>query len=182
MTRRAWLLLIGAVAGAQIVRPKLGYIVDRNGSLRRIEGVAGAFSIGVPIDHNVISAAYSGKLLAVKKERELILNGKAFEAPAGPAKIVFTSAGNIHRVFYPDAGVLWTFSGGDSFEETFATDLDDVTFVRDGELTVRGLPLRLASRVQRFSQMGEDWLVAYGEDRMFAIRGGQVLEIPEDSE
>jgi hypothetical protein len=30
--------------------------------------------------------------------------------------------------------------------------------------------------------MGEDWLVAYGEDRIFAIRDGQVLELPEDSE
>ena len=119
--------------------------------------------------------------LAVKKERELIVNGKTWEAPSGPAKFAFTSVGSLHRIYYPDAGILWTFSG-DSFEETYATDLDDVTFVRDGELTVRGVPLRLASRVQRVSQMGEDWLVAYGEDRTFAIHDGQALELPEDSE
>jgi hypothetical protein len=181
MTRRAWLFLVAAVAGAQIVRPKVGYIVDRNGGLRPIEGVAGAFTIGAAVDHNVISAAYSGKSLAVKKERELIVNGKTYEAPSGPAKFAFTSAGNVHRVFYPDTGILWTFRG-DSFEEMYADDLDDVAFVRDGELTVRGVPLRLASRVQRVSQMGEDWLVAYGEDRIFAIRDGQVLELPEDAE
>lgn len=181
MTRRAWLFLAAAVAGAQILRPQLGYIVDRRGDLRPIEGIAGAFTMGVAVDHNVISAAYSGKSLAVKKERELIVNGTTFEAPSGPAKFAFTSAGSLHRVFYPDAGILWTFSG-DSFEEMYATDLDDATFVRDSELTVRGVPLRLASPVQRVSRMGEDWLVAYGEDRTFAIRDGQVLELPGDSE
>ena len=45
MTRRAWLFLVAAIAGAQIARPKLGYIVDRNGDLLPIEGVAGAFTI-----------------------------------------------------------------------------------------------------------------------------------------
>jgi hypothetical protein len=65
MTRRAWLLLFGAVASAQIVRPKLGYIVDRKGGLHPVEGVSGAFIVGPAVDHDVISAAYSGKSLVV---------------------------------------------------------------------------------------------------------------------
>jgi hypothetical protein len=30
--------------------------------------------------------------------------------------------------------------------------------------------------------MSEDWLVAYAEDRIYAIRDGQALELPEDTE
>ena len=61
-------------------------------------------------------------------------------------------------------------------------DPQDTTAIRDGALTVRGVPVRLKSRVQRFSRMGEDWLVAYAEDRIYVIRDGQALELPEDTE
>ena len=184
MTRRAWLFLFGAVASAQIVRPKLGYIVDRKGGLHPVEGVPGAFIVGPAVDQDVISAAYSGKSLVVKKERELIVDGKVFEAPPGPARIAFTSAGQLHQVFF-SGGVSWKWTGN-SFEEAYASDqydpTNDTPIDTDGNLTVRGIPLRLASPVRRVSRMGEDWLVAYGDDRVFAIRDGQILEVPEDGE
>ena len=84
MTRRYCLFLLGAAALAQIARPRVGYIVDRSGALRPVEGVAGAFTLGPPIDHDVFSVAFSGKTLVIKKDHELIVDGKPFEAPVRP--------------------------------------------------------------------------------------------------
>ena len=181
MTRRYCLFLVSAAALAQIARPRVGYNGDRSGALRPVEGVAGAFTLGPPIDHNVVSVAFSGKTLVIKKERQLIVDGKPFESPGGPAVISFTSTGHLKDVFFPEVGILWT-PAGDTFDEAYASDPQDATAIRDGDLTVRGVPVRLKSRVQRFSRMSEDWLVAYAEDRIYAIRDGQALELPEDNE
>src|SRR3954454_1655439 len=107
MTRRYCLFLLSAAACAEIARPKVGYIVDRSGALRPVEGVAGAFTLGPPIDRDVISVAFSGKTLGVKKDPQLIVDGKPFESPVGPAVISFTSTGCLKDVFFPEVALLW---------------------------------------------------------------------------
>src|SRR4051812_14685151 len=101
MTRRLYLFLLAGAAYGDIATPRLGYIVDRSGLLRPVNGVAGAFTVGDAIEKDVLSAAYSGKTLVVKKDRELLVNGEAFEAPAGPAVITFDSKGLLTQVFFP---------------------------------------------------------------------------------
>ena len=68
--------------------------MDRKGSLRPVEGVAGAFLLGAAVDHDVVSAAHSGKSLVVKKDRELIVDGTSFEAVSGAVVVTFTPGGS----------------------------------------------------------------------------------------
>ena len=180
MTRRFCIFLLAGAAGAQLQRPRIGYIVDRKGSLRPVDGVAGAFVLGPAVDHDVVSAACSGKSLVVKKDRELIVDGTAFEASVGPVVITFTPQGVLDEVFFLETGELWTWRDG-KFNPTLAARIQSVAAIHDGELSLNGVPVRLRNRVQSVSQMGDGWWVAYGEERLFAIRDEQVYELPEDA-
>lgn len=174
-------LFTAAAAVAQIAHPRAGYIVDRKGALRPIEGVAGAFTVGAAIDRDVVSASFSGKTLIVKKDRSLLVDGKSFDAPSGPAAVTFLPDGRLREVFFPEPGILWTWIG-DKFEEVPAAGIQEDFEVRDGRLTTRGVPVKLSSAVNRISRMGEDWLVAYAGNRIYAIRNGEAVELPEDEE
>jgi hypothetical protein len=180
MTRRFCIFLLAGVAGAQLQRPRIGYIVDRRKSLRPVDGVAGAFVLGPVIDQDVLSAAYSGRSLVVKKDRELVVDGAVFEAPVGPAVVTFTARGVLNDIFFSETGELWSWRDG-KFDRTIAASLQTNATIHDGELSLNGIPVRLRSSIQSVSQMGEGWWVAYAEDRLFAIRDEQVYELPEDA-
>jgi hypothetical protein len=94
--------------------------------------------------------------------------------------VAFTPRGVLDEVFFPETGELWTWRDG-KFNSTLAARIENVTAIHDGELTLNGVPVRLRNRVQSVSQMGEGWWVAYGEERLFAIRDEQVYELPEDA-
>lgn len=180
MTRRFCIFLLAGAAGAQVLRPRIGYIVDRKGSLRPVEGVAGAFLLGAAVDHDVVSAAHSGKSLVVKKDRELIVDGTSFEAVSGAVVVTFTPGGSLNEVFFAETSEVWTWRNG-AFDQTPAASIQGSATIRDGELFVDGLPVRLRSRALSVSQMGEGWWVVYAEDRLFAVRDEQVYELPEDA-
>jgi hypothetical protein len=181
MTRRFCISLLAGVACAQVLPPRIGYIVDRKGSLRPVEGVAGAFVLGPAIDTDVVAAAYSGKSLVVKKDRALIVDGEIFEAPGGSVVVTFTPEGSLAEVFFSETGELWTRRGG-TFDRVLASGIESSARIEDGELSLKGSRIRLRSRAEHVSQMGEGWWVVYAEDRFFAVRGEQVYELPEDAE
>jgi hypothetical protein len=181
MTRRYLLFALAVAATAQVAPPRAGYIVDRSGSLRPVYGVAGAFTLGPPILTEVIAAAYSGKSLVVKLDRELLIDDKRFEAPAGDAVVTFDSRGRASEIYFPEADLVWS-RREEKFDESVAARKQMSTWIQDGELFIDGVPVRLPSKPDRLSQMGENWLVVYGPDRTYAIRDGKVLELPEDAE
>jgi hypothetical protein len=164
---------------AQIAAPELGYIVDNSGGLRRITGVAGAFAVGPSIEADVITVAFSGKTLVIKKATELLVNGDSFPAPSGPAEAQFASNGSLEQVFFPDVSLLWTWQNG-RFDESNATRLDQsVNIVRNDEVVISGVPVRFPSRVHRASQLGENWLAVYAQSGIYVFRDGKIFELPE---
>ncbi|HYP04636.1 MAG TPA: hypothetical protein VER03_00245 [Bryobacteraceae bacterium] len=178
MTRRFCLMLLSRAAAAQIMKPRIGYIVDRENNLRAIEGVAGAFTVSSPLQRGVLSAAFSGRSLVIKTGKELRIDTRCFDALEGPAVVVFDSKGEAAEIFFPSAQVLWTWHNGE-FLAARALDVVADVYVRDGELLVRGVPVRLPRRVMHVAHLGEGWLAAYAEDCVYAVRGEQVFELPE---
>ena len=135
--------------------------------------------MGPAVDSDIVSAAFSGKSLVIKKNRVLIVDGETFEAPGGAVIVTFTSGGLVDEVFFPEANELWRRTGG-KFERTPAAAIQAGAVIQDGELSLNGAPVRLQSRAQSISQMGDGWWVIYAEDRLFAVRDEQVYELPED--
>jgi hypothetical protein len=178
MTRRSCLFLLGGAAAAQIVTPRIGYIVDRENCLRAIEGVAGAFSMSAILERDVLSAAFSGASLVVKTAHELRIDDQTFDAPDGPAAVMFNDLGHVVEVFFPVARLLWTWQDG-KFTAVPAFDVVADVYIRNGELIVRGVPIRLATEAREVSQLGREWLVVYADDRLYAVRGRQIYELPE---
>jgi hypothetical protein len=181
MTRRSFIFLIGGYAAAQIVKPRIGYIVDRQGCLRGVDGLAGAFTISDPLQQNVLSAAFSGRVLVVKHPEQIRIDEQVLEAPAGPATVVFDGQGNATEIFFPEPGVLWTWTG-ESYNATRAYDVICDVCIREGELFVNGIPVRMANQAKHVSQLGEGWLVVYTAEATYAVRGEQVFELPEVTE
>lgn len=182
MTRRLFLFTIAIAAAAQVSPPRVGFLLDRRGALRPVYGVAGAFTLGQATEQNVVSAAYSGKQLVLKMATELVVDEQRFPAPEGRAVVTFDPKGQVREIFFPDRGVLWTWRDR-SFDEALAAGpVGETAAVREGELIADGIPVRLPSKAVQVSQLGEDWLVVYAEDRTYAVRRGQAYELPEDSE
>lgn len=178
MTRRFCLFLIGGLAAAQIVKPRVGYFVDRQGCLRGVDGIGGAFTVGEVLEREVISAAFSGRVLVVKHSDRIRIGDNTLEAPAGPATVVFNGNGNPSEIFFPESDVLWTWDG-DNYSVASAHEILSAAYIRQGELIVNGVPVRVSAEATHVSQLGEGWLVVYADDVRYAVRGGQVFELPE---
>ena len=178
MTRRTWMFLVSGAAAAQIAPAHIGYVVDEKNALRRVFGVAGAFTVGPVIEEGVVSAAFSGSSLVLKKEASLLVDGRPFDAPAGSAVVTFDAAGRVSEVFFPDAGQLWTWRGA-QIEACSAAGLVSDIEVRGDEMVVQGLTVRLPRAIVKVSQMGERWWVAYCEQAWYAVREARVYELPE---
>jgi hypothetical protein len=182
MLRKFLLFVFALSAMAQIGPPRVGYIVDPHGALRPVTGVAGAFKVGAPIEKDVISAAFSGKTLVVKKDRELLMYGERFDAPQGRIEVRFSSKGDLTEVFFPESSSLWTWRNG-KFDESFGAPADwRLIEIYDGEVSIGGEAVRLPSRALKASQLGEDWLVIYAEKATYAVRQGCIFELPEGEE
>ena len=181
MTRRFCLLLLSGAAAAQIAKPRIGFLVDRERCLRPVEGVAGAFTVGPVLDSDVLSAAFSGKTLVIKKADHVRVNDWTFDAPGGPITVVFDRTGNVSEIYFREAGVLWTWRQGE-FVSTPAHGLVAEFYLHGGELFVNGIPVRLSCEPREVSQLGEGWLVVYSDQSAYALRGEQIFELPGGSE
>jgi hypothetical protein len=182
MTRRFCLcVLSGAVAAAQIGKPRMGYLLDREHNLRAVEGVPGAFTVGPIIERDVLSAAFSGKNLVIKKSDHVRVNENRFDAPEGRITVTFDRNRDVAEIYFHAAQVLWTWHLN-KFMSAPAHGIVAEFLIRYGELVVDGVPVRLHKEPREVSQLGEGWLVVYADDRNYAVRGEQVFELPEASE
>jgi hypothetical protein len=172
------LFLIGGLAAAQIVKPRVGYIVDRQGCLRGVDGIGGAFTVGEILEREVLSAAFSGRVLVVKHSDRIRINDTTLDAPAGPVTVVFGAKGHPTGIFFSEANVLWTWDG-EKYSAASAYEILSAAYIRQGELIVNGVPVRVSAEATHVSQLGEGWLVVYAGDARYAVRGEQVFELPE---
>jgi hypothetical protein len=90
--KKLTLFMICGCAWAQgLNRPVIGKIIDSNGSLRSVFGIAASFSLGDP-EAAVLSAGCSNDLCLWKTETSLVSASGAVDAPAGPALFAFDGA------------------------------------------------------------------------------------------
>jgi hypothetical protein len=105
-------LVLAATGRAQIGAPEAGCVLDREGALRPLYGMAGIFVPGEAIAPGVVSAACSDKFALVKTEYNLELRDAQLRliarwpAPGGPARFAFPPTGMGALVYYPLTGDL----------------------------------------------------------------------------
>ena len=92
-----------AFAQSGIEVPAIGTIVDSSGSLRSVQGVAGSFWLGPPLEpaglSGVLSAACSERLCLVKTDAKILSSTGESDAPRGPA--IFGVTADDAIVFFP---------------------------------------------------------------------------------
>lgn len=182
MYRQILFFLLTMAATAQIEAPRVGYVMDSRGALRTVNGLAGAFVVGPPTVTDVISAAYSGRTLVVKKASELLVDGASFKAPSGPIEVRFDARGGLSEVFFPEAHLLWIWRSGKFDELTSTRPYWSNHTIRDNEVVIDDAAIRFPSRVRSISQLGEKWFVVYAESGTYAVRNAQIFELPEGVE
>ncbi len=121
-TTRCFLLLLLGVglccAQPPLAKPHIGYVMDRQGSLRRLYGTAGNFILGEVLSAENISFAGSAIGALVKTPTEVIWLAAGGEvnncwpAPPGEAQFAFEPAGSGAFVFFPEKPVLMHIAGG----------------------------------------------------------------------
>jgi hypothetical protein len=165
----ATVLALGCLA--QVSTPLIGYYCDQANVLRQLRGITGAFVPGEPVERDVISSAWSGVAGFAKSETELLLLDSSgiterLEAPPGPAIFGFLSDGKRAWVRFADGSC-----------RSFGADCP-IEPARKPHVRAR-----LSQAIASFEQLGQGWLLARGEDRLYAIRVGsdddQAYEIPE---
>ena len=113
---RLW-ILAGVLAGAlqsqsTITAPVAGIVRQGSGLHRQVVGVSGNFVAGEFLGDDVVSAALAGKGLLVKTADRLRVvdpDGKSrceLPAPAGPALMSISEAGETALIFYRQSGEL----------------------------------------------------------------------------
>jgi hypothetical protein len=174
MTSRLALLLLCCAAlecQAEVSAPLIGYMRDRGGSLRALHGIAGAFVPGPVLESNVVAAAWSGTAGFAKTDRELlILDATGIverrSAPAGPATFGFLPGGEPAWVRFADG------SCGEL--------LGRCPSVREARPPLR---CRVPDGVIGVEPLGEGWLLARADDKLYAIRTrpetDEIYELPE---
>jgi len=116
-------LLVGAIlalagwAQWQAGAPRIGCVLDPNGGLRPLWGIAGNFVAGERLAEGVISAACRDGRAVVKLDGELLLvdergvvSGR-WQAPPGPALFAHDAAGRPALVYFPEEGLLCRLRG-----------------------------------------------------------------------
>jgi hypothetical protein len=82
----AILLALACSLDAQINRPILGRMLDRDGSLHSVTGISGAFQLGPPaLTGHVLASACSAELCLAKVEFAILSETSPIPAPPGPA-------------------------------------------------------------------------------------------------
>ena len=145
---RILIAVFGICAYAQpaLERPGLGMIVDANGALRPVYGIAGSVTLGGPIAAGVLSTACSRKLCLSKTATSILWGDQETAAPPGPA--LFALDGNRAFVYFPQSNQLMRWHDG---------VLKPMDFDIGGEiLSLRAAHGRVEFAVRRD---GEVWIV-----------------------
>jgi hypothetical protein len=149
----AGLLLLPMAVWAQqtLAPPQVGFLVNSNGGVYPVNGLAGNFVLGRATGSGIISAAFSGAFRLLKTDSALsVVNqlGRVVartDAPPGPALFAFSSDGSPTVVYFPQSKTLRVWDGrefrpGPEFDQdvicTSALNTGQAAFVvqRDGEL------------------------------------------------
>ncbi len=103
---------IGTCAWAQsgVVRPELGKMLDANGAVRTVYGIAASVTLGGVETTGVLSSACSNTFCLAKTETSIVSSSGAVAAPAGPA--LFTFDGNAAFVWFPQSQQLAEWQSG----------------------------------------------------------------------
>ena len=172
-TARCSLLLFLSVglccAQPPLAKPRIGYVMDRQGALRPLYGAAGNFILGEVLSAENVAFAGSATGALVKTSTEVIwitADGEVknrWPAPPGEAQFAFEPAGSSAFVFFPEKPVLMHMAEGRL--ETVPLDMerlagDVVAVAAPGEGSVE-----LAVR-----RGDETWLVTV------ARAGGEIID------
>lgn len=172
-----WLscLLFAALCSAQISAPRIGFVRDRNGALRSVEGVAGSFILGDAIATGVLSASFKDRHGLAKTDNELLifLDGQVRqrrEAPGGAASFGFDAQGRPEWVRFANGECLiW-----DKEEPTSGVcpSAEPDATVEGDELVLRRnhIRLRVSGPVEAVEKISSDWLAVYTDTGILAIR------------
>jgi hypothetical protein len=87
-------LAICVCAWGQVNRPQVGKMVDANGAVRTVYGIASSVTIGDVEASGVVSAG-CGKFCLVKTETGIVSTAGSVDAPGGPALFAFDGDGAI---------------------------------------------------------------------------------------
>lgn len=171
MTRRALALFcISTLALAQISLPRIGFVRDREGALRPLLGVAGAFVLGEPVLTGVVAAGSFGSeyALAATKTEVVLVKGDAVvwrrELPGAEA-FGFRRDGRPHWVRFANGSCLtWPVKGEPEMASFCAAEPDDGQTVANAET------------------VSPAWLVRRNPERLCLTQPGSdvaIFEIPE---
>jgi hypothetical protein len=127
------------VAQSGLDRPHLGEMIDRNGVLRPVSGVAGSFLVEAPTLKGVLASACS-QAVCVSKTKDSLLAGDAIiPAPPGGAVIGLDGSGAV--VYFVETGQLARLQSG------FVAPLD--LKVKDEIVSLRSTPAGIELAVRR---------------------------------
>ena len=139
--RNAVLLFVSfaLTAPAQVTRPQLGAIVDRNQNLRAVNGVPASTTLGDPLVGGILSAACSADLCLAKAEGALWsqtsnsagIDTKVTTAPPGPAIFAFSGAGAY--VYFPANQSLFWWQDAELQALPFSLKGDVLSFLATGD-------------------------------------------------
>jgi hypothetical protein len=180
--RTLGLFCISVLSVAQISMPRIGFVRDRQGSLRPLMGVTGAFVLGEPVLTRVVAASSSGGEYALASTGDEVILIKATEVVWRRSVVGAESFG-----FRPDGRPEWVrFANGSCliWPAEGEPEMASVCDKRPPE------PVRYRARLPD-DLTGESELVAPGwvllraTDRLYLSRLGTeeaIFEMPEAPE
>ena len=137
----AFLCTVCACGQSGIEVPGAGVIVDSSGSLRQVQGVAGSFSLGLPILPGVLSAACSEQVCLAKTDSTIVSATGELAAPPGPA--IFGFSGGSAILFFPEPRLFarWRDDGLEPLDwvadgEVLSVGVDEIAVRRNGKVSI----------------------------------------------
>ena len=114
-------LALCAAVSAQIEKPAVGWIIDRNNDLRLASGIAASATLGDSILRNLLALACSEKLCIGKTEETVLASsGHITPAPEGPA--LFALDGENAYVYFSSTNELKRWHAGEFSPIEFSPD------------------------------------------------------------
>jgi hypothetical protein len=110
---RIAILLVGVSsvwAQSALNRPVLGQMIDRQQSLRPVNGLGGSFHVEHSTLEGALSTACAGTLCLAKTESAMVFGSSATPAPVGPAEIAVDSTGA--TIYFPSVQQFGRWQNG----------------------------------------------------------------------
>jgi len=101
---------IATCAWAQINRPNIGKMLDSNGAVRTVYGIAASVSLGDAEITGVLSQACGKEFCLAKTDGSIVSTSGSVEAPSGAA--LFAFAGDVAFVWFPESRQLAEWQNG----------------------------------------------------------------------